>query len=401
MLPSHEIIKIILFIGMDNTYFIQIGTGRTTNSVNVDEYLTVGLRTNQAEILPYDTTSVINVAQVFDDERQASTVFRIYGDCDFISVVNGLKKGYKSLSDFFTRPRIGDEASGRTYNVVNIFDVYLCKQWTGNTAFTDVTGNTPLNFQRKYEVLTDLSSFEIYKSGYAKNIFNDQIFSFNFNVDIDIANQFDSFGKPIMDLYLLFNFKPFASETIIKKIFDSGSTETINKTGSTTYQLYNAGDIIDGDLVFYDPTQFEELLINEMEYYCRFPCTGNTYLEFKYNPFIPVTLRQFNDQVVLGNISGTSEVDQNIPIYAVKLTDGNYVWEDILPYGYVDPISGRGVAHPFMNLRHYVFNPVTLSLAANLNNEVTANNFANMVFGPESILNAKPTSDLNKLGNKC
>jgi hypothetical protein len=384
-------------------YEIQIGTGRTTNSVNVDEYLSINLKTNQAEILPYDTTSVIDVAQVFDDERQSSTVFRVYGEVDFISVVNGLKIGYNKLSDFYTRPRIGDEASGLTYNVLNIFDVYLCKQYTGHTAFTDVTGftNQPVNYQRKYEVLTDPTTFEIYKSGYAKNIFNDQIYSFNFNVDIDIADQYDSFGKPLMDLYLLFNFKPNAGETIIKKIFDSGSTESINKTGHTGYQIYIAGDRIDGDLVFYDPAQFEELLINEMEYYCRFPCTGNTYLEFKYNPFIPITLRQFNDQVVLGSPSGTSEVDQNIPNYAVKLDNGNYVWEDILPYGYIDPISGRGVAHPFMNLRHYVFTPVTLSLAANLNNDVTATNFANMTFGPESILNAKPTSDLNKLGNKC
>lgn len=419
---------------MSEVYEIQIGTGETANSVLVDNFLSLNLKTNTAEILPYDQTSVISAAQLFDDERQASSVFRIYGSVDFISIVNGLKLNYNSLNDFWTRPRIGMELSGLTRNLLNTFDIYLCKQkgnlfevssgiYSGRTftgsknsqqykAYSAVTvlesGNTGFsatNYQRAYEVLTNLSSCEIYKLGYAKNIFNDQIYGFNFNVDIDVSDQFDSFGKPIMSLYLFFNFKPrtvsYGTETIRKKFFDSGSTESINNTGLTSYVVYKAGDIVSGDLVFYDRSEFEEILLNEQEYYTRFPVSGGTYLEFKYNPFVEIKLRDFNNTIVLGNITGTSEIDQNIPNYAVSIDNtGNYVWEDILPYGYIDPVSGRGVSNPFMNMRHYIFNPVTLSLAANLNNTVTANNFANMTFGPESVLNAKP-SNLNNLNAKC
>lgn len=419
---------------MDETYEIQIGSGKTSTSLNVDNFVPINLKSNNAELLPYDQISIINLAQVFDKERQASSVFRIYGSIDYNTITNGLKLNYKSLTDFWVRPRIGQEATGGTRNILNTFDIYLCKQkgnlfevtsglYSGRTftgsknsqqynSYSAVTvlesGNTGFsatNFQRRYEVLTNLTDIEIYKSGYGKNIFNDQIYSFNFNVDIDVAEQYDSFGKPLTNLYLFFNFKPhtgtYGIETVRKKIFNSGSTESINNTGLTTYVIYKAGDIVDGDLVFYDRAQFEEIILNEQEYYARFPVSGNTYLEFKYNPFIPIKLRDFNDQIVLGNISGTSDIDQNIPNYAVKIdNNGNYVWESILPYGYIDAISNRGVSNPFINLRHYVFNPITVSLAANLNNEVTASNFANMIFGAESILNALP-SNLNNLNKKC
>lgn len=387
---------------MDNQYQIQLGSFKSVNSINVDQNIDINLSSDKKELLNYDQTNVIDVADLFNTERQASTTYRIYGDTNFVSLVNGLKKTYTSTSDFFTRPRLGFEASGLTRNILNSFDIYLCKLSTGHTHFSGTTYNT------KYEILTNLSSFEIYNSGYGKNLFYDQIYSFDFNTDIDIGDQYDSFIKPIMSLYLFLNFKPDISkgETVRKKYFNSLSDESSTGTTGLTHIIYNAGDIIDGDLVFYDKTQFEEVIINKQEYFVKFPCinlsSSSIQLQFKYNPLIEIKLREFSDEIITANISGTSQIDQEIPFYAVKIdTDGNYIWKDILPNGYVDPILNIGVNHPFVNKRHYIFNNVILSLVPNLNDSITATEFANMKFGSNSLQYSKPNSDLNNLGTKC
>lgn len=386
---------------MDETIQIHLGSKRSIDSIDVDEYLNVNFENNVKELTPSSIASVINVAELFDNERQASQQYRVYGDIDFLSVVNGLKKTYTSVSDFFTRPVVGSEQNGTTRNVVNCFDVYLCRAWTGNTQLS-VSNKT---YNTKFQILTFLNNFEIYNSGYGKNIFYDQKHSFNFNVGVDIEDQYDSFSKPLMNLYLFFNFKPDVSkgETLKKKAFNSSSTESTNLVVSNTYLTYVPGQIIDGDLVYYDKTQFEEVVINRQEYYVTFPCPGSsTSLEFKYNPLVPIKLRDFSDTITSANISGTSEIDTQIPVYAVNIdNDGNYIWKNILENGYVDPLSNLGVNYPFVNGTHYVFSNIILDLNPNLNNGPTLTAFANIKFGPNTTLFNKPISDLNNAGTKC
>jgi len=391
---------------MEEGYSIQLGQTQNVNSINVDEYFYTNLQSPSVELLPYDQTSVINASQLFDDERQASEVYRVYGTVNFMSIINGLKRNYTTVDDFFTRPRIGDEANNLTKNLPYCFDVYLCRAlgntFTGSTVL--VSGNTKINsttYQLKYEILTNLTSCEIYKSGFGKNIYYDQQYSYDFNVDIDIANQYDSFGKPLTNLYLFFNYRPSVnglsqSETVQKRTF-SGSKV------SRPYTTYVAGDVIEGDWVFYLPENFEEIVTQRQEFYVTFYCTGAvSALQFKYNPLIPIKLRDFGDELITANISGTSETDQSIPNYAVKLdNDGNYLWKDLLPNGYIDPLSNRGVNYSFVNERHYVFSNIVLGLNTELNDAATAALFATIEFGPNTKQYNKPTSDLNTLGNKC
>jgi len=380
---------------MNEPIQIQLGSSRSVNSINVDEYVNIGLQSNEVTILPYSQTSVINVAEIFDNERQASLNYRIYGDVDFLSVVNGLLKTYTKVSDFFTRPLIGSEQLGLTRNLLNCFDIYLCKLSTGHTSGASSLYNT------RYEILTNLSDIELYNSGYGKNIFNDQKYSFNFNIDVDVTDMWDSFGKPIMNLYLFFNFKPVIEkgETVSKKFFIPSAPDQ-----PITYQVYSKGDVVDGDLVFYEKSNFEEVLIERQEYFVTFPCTdvGINVLQFKYYPFVPVKLRDFSDVIVSANISGTSINDTEIPSYAVKIdNDGNYIWKNILENGYIDPISNLGVNHPFVNNTHYVFTNVILDLVPDLDNSFTQTAFTNIKFGPNTLLNSKPITSLNNLGTKC
>jgi len=386
---------------------IQLLSGTTTTAINLDAYENIDLSTHMRELLPYDQTNVISQAQLFNQERQQSQKYRIYGTLDFMSIVNGLNKNYNSVFDFFTRPRLGDEFSGVTRNILNCFDIYLCKplgnKFSGSTLL--VSGNTlatGLTYQLKYEVITNLNNLQIYKSGYGKNIFYDQNYSFNFNIDFDMTNQYDSFNKPITNLYLFLNFKP--------QLNGIGQLESVSAntyTGNTVfrpYLVYTSGSSVNGDWSYYDPNNFEDFQIARREYTISFYCTGTTgtNIQFKYNPFIPIKLRDFNDQLITGNITGTSETDKQIPIYAVKIDDnGNYVWEDLLPNGFIDPLSNRGVNYPFVNYRHYIFSNIVVQLATNLNDTNTRTTFATIELANSSLLYNKPTSDLNNLGNKC
>lgn len=382
---------------MNEPIQIQLGSSRSVNSINVDEFVNIELQNNEATILPYSQSSVINVAEIFDNERQASLNYRVYGDIDFLSVVNGLLKTYTKVSDFFTRPLIGSEQKGLTRNLLNCFDIYLCKLSTGHTAYSSQS-----LYNTGYEILTNLSDIEIYNSGYAKNIFNDQKYSFNFNRDFDITDMVDSFGKPVMNFYLFFNFKPSGSEVVSKRFFSPAPYGIPDQP--ITFQTYSAGDIVDGDLVFYEKANFEEVLLERQQYFVTFPVEdfGINVLQFKYYPFVPIKLRDFSDVIVSANISGTSLNDTEIPSYAVSIdNDGNYIWKNILENGYIDPISDLGVNHPFVNNTHYVFSNVILDLIPDLDNVYTETAFTNIKFGPNTLINSRPLTSLNNLGTKC
>ncbi len=382
---------------MSDQIQIQIGTAKNVDSVNVDQNLNISLQSSTKELLSYNESSVIDVSALFDAERQESEVYRVYGTIDFMSVINGLPLAYSGLTNFFTPVRLGSELNNEVKNVLNSFDVYLCYPSTGNTSATTTT------FVRNYVVISKLINVELYKAGYSKNIFYNHIHAFDFNIDFNIEGLRDSFGKPINRFYLFFNYKPTTNGLGVMETV-SGLTlngNTFNGITAIPYTIYNVGDVIEGDFVSYVNTNYEEELIDRMGYYITFPYQGSS-LEFKYNPFLPIKVRDFDDEISSANISGGTESDIEIPDYAIPIdNDGNYVWKEILQNGYIDPISGNGVDYPFINKRHYIFNKILLGVVPNINNPHTQQVFSEIRFANNRNLYTKPSSDLNKLGNKC
>jgi len=383
---------------MSENLELQLGLAKNVNGVNVDTNVNINLESSVKELLSYNESSVISVSDLFNAERQESESYRVYGRVDFLSVINGLKKNYKILSDFFFPPRLGEELSGVTKNLLNCFDVYLCYPSTGNTALSVNT------FVRNYTVVTKLSNVEIFKAGFARNIFFNYEYIFDFNIDFNIEGAVDSFGKPYTDFYLFFDFHPNLNgnsqmETVQRIHFTGPTSSTI--IPQSHVPPYVPGDVLEGDRVIYVDTNFEEELKDQMVYYVTFPYDVGT-LQFKYFPFIPLKIREFGDEIISANATGGTENDLNIPSYAVPVDNrGNYIWKDLLPNGYIDPISGRGVDYPFVNKRHYVFNALTLPLVPNMDDPSTFAQFSDIKFGPNSLLNKKPSTDLNSLGNRC
>ena len=67
---------------MDQKYQIQLGEKKNVNAVNVDQNILLNFKTNQKEILSYNESSVIDVADLFYSERQNTEIYRIYGKID-------------------------------------------------------------------------------------------------------------------------------------------------------------------------------------------------------------------------------------------------------------------------------------------------------------------------------
>jgi hypothetical protein len=380
---------------MNENLIIQLGSAKNLNAVNVDQYTNLELTHSPKELLSYNESNVISVAELFNTERQESESYRIYGKIDFLSVINGLKKNYKVVSDFFTPPRLGEELSGVTKSLPFCFDMYLCYPASANTEINSTT------FIRNYVVATKLANGEVYKSGFGRNVYFNYTYSFNFNNDFNLEGLRDSFGKPITELYLHFVYKTttngFGSSELLYRKDWAGTVLPV------TYTTYNVGDIIVGDKVTYEKANFTESLEERMTYFTYFPYSSLAfYLVFKYNPFIPIKIRDFGDEIITANISGGTENDLNIPSYALPIDSrGNYIWKDILPNGYIDPITGNGVNFPFVNKRHYVFTTQVLSLIPDMSDLFTSAIFNDIKFPSNTNLNTKPNSSLNNLGNRC
>lgn len=382
---------------MSESLIIQLGLSKNKTAVNVDQSISIELKDSKKEILSYNESSVIDVANLFELERQESETYRIYGKIDFISIINGLKKNYKVINDFFTPPRLGDELDGATKNLPFCFDLYLCYPSSGKTS---LGGN---DYVRNYVIASKLMNSEMFKSGFGRNIYFNYTYSFDFNIDFNVEEYLDAFGKPITELYLFFVYKiknngDGNTESYVQKNWDGTlSTITYNPVG------YNVGTELVGDKVSYELLNFTETLEEKMTYIINFPYeTGSKLLQFKYNPFIPIKIRDFGDELITANVSGGTENDLNIPWYAIPIDNqGNRIWKDILPNGYIDPITGAGVDYPFINKRHYVFNTITLPLIPNMDHSHTNTVFSNIKFGPNSKINTKPNSGLNGLGNRC
>jgi hypothetical protein len=152
----------------------QLNEFRNINAVNTDFNRKIQLDSNKKVIAEYDIKNVLDVADVFENERQATDVYRVYGSIEYLSLFNNISTGYTSFLDFF-EPYIG---TGVTKNIYNDFKFYLVKPYgvydntiSGQTGFTKLDNNL---YIKNFEVITKLENFELYNAGFDKNLFSDQ-----------------------------------------------------------------------------------------------------------------------------------------------------------------------------------------------------------------------------------
>lgn len=389
---------------MDDKLQIQLGEFKNINSVNVDNYSKLLLNNKVSDITEYDIRNILNVTEIFNRERQANQTYRVYGGFEYMSILNNMVSNYKYLADFFNNPI--PYTSIQLRKDISFFDVYLVRPSTGYTQIND----HPTNYVRKFEVIATSDDFELINAGFGNNLYGDRKYIFHFNKDFDVSTYFDHFGFPVMDLYLFFFYRTStngwgdgesAKRTIWNSTTGDESTVTLN------YQSYSVGDVIYGDKISYSKPSFEQFEQTPQQYYITTPYkeydnVTNKSLVWKYNPFVPLKLRYFSDELKRANTGGTSyDQVQSIPSWATNTEGGNYVWREILEQGYIDPITGNGVDYPFVNGKRYLFSNVVFDVTPDLSDSNTNDVFTQIRFADPTTLNYSPRGDINDIGKPC
>lgn len=393
---------------MDKKLEILLNSQKNIASVAVDTYDKLELRNKPVQITEYNIRNVLSATEVFDAEREANPVYRIYGKVEYMSLLNGLKTQYKEFSDFFN-PQI----TGNSKNILNSFDFYLVRPYTG---FTNIT-NYSTQYIRYFQVIAKPSDFELYPVGFANNLYGEQAYAFNFNKDFDVSYYRDNFDFPATELFLYAQYKPGLnyygdSETMKYTVWNS--TTGVRSQATFTPLTLNIGDTVHtssmnrvGDLVEYSKPLFYQEQLSPQTFYIttKYRIGGSTIktLVWKYNPFIPFRLRYFTNNLYKINTGSTSyEEVQTIPYYATNLGDGNMVWRDIMAQGYIDPLTGEGVDYPFINKKRYLFSSIILDIIPDLSDAATLAAFSQVWFSDNAVTaNVAPTGDINNIGKPC
>jgi hypothetical protein len=98
----------------------QLKRYENVDSVNSDFNQKIELDVKQKTIIEYDVKNVLDVANVFELERQNTNIFRIYGSIEYFSGLNNIPTGYTSYLDFF------NPTTAVTKSFINDFKIIFC-----------------------------------------------------------------------------------------------------------------------------------------------------------------------------------------------------------------------------------------------------------------------------------
>lgn len=230
-----------------------------------------------------------------------------------------------------------------------------------------IEGQESEYYGRWFEKITKLSDIEVYNTAFATNIYNDQIFSYNFKRDIDLSLYLDYLGRPLTEVYVSFakNQDYYSiggqvwtlTESGLKTVtmnteYDINTITSVSLNDSIESNVNAITNYLFGDIIEYNKvSQLERVL--EVSYH-RFNTVNrevNNFLEgYYYKAHYKNQVRKFANYL---NVE--SQNVETIPFYASDIGDGRYIWRDIEPNDF-----SNGSAIPFLNGCHYIYNSINL-----------------------------------------
>lgn len=261
---------------------------------------------------------------------------------------------------------------------------------------------------RQSEIIEN-DDYEIFNAAFSENAFNDIVFQFVFNEDVDLTGIKDNLNRPVSEIYLtilktdsnnLFGIVKSGIEAPEIPYFNTSSTNqyllnipVINKIHNGVNQPWLShipletnvtinNDEFYGDLVEYNEYELIETVLADVAH--RFNTVNresnenlpNNFLTYAISPnntrtiklgprqegyyFKPhhlIKIKEFSSYIEQGTTGDTV----GIPDYAVDLGDGRFVWRDLLDVGFKE-IDNNGLDYPFLNGSHYLFNNICFKL---------------------------------------
>ena len=251
----------------------------------------------------------------------------------------------------------------------------------------------------KSSFIIEEDDYETYKLAFSESIFNDSITQFVFNEDIDISDLTDNLGRPVSELYLttiktnsagLFGQVSSGIETPFIAELNTSGTNVYLQNIPIINKIHNGGAIpfqshipletnvnisnydYYGDLVEYNEFEVKETILADishryntlnretgptLSYYSSLgvnPVQTTTTLGprqegYFYKAHSLITIREFSNYVETGD-----KFTEGIPDYAISLSDGRFLWRDILDIGFNES-NNITLDYPFLNGAHYMY----------------------------------------------
>ena len=239
---------------MDKETTILLNSYQNINSVNIDSYTKFELDNKLSEINEYDIRNTVSATEIFDAEREANEIYRIYGKIEYMSLLNNLKNDYNGFEDFFT-----PQPSGNSKNIFNSFDFYLVKPAiSGYTSIADQTsGDIFFYINEKFDTWTNTTPTD-YPVGWNVSVGNGSY------IQQTIYNQAELvFSNQIINLITLNKvIVPAYGDLHIKCKIDIKQSLVIG-TDILTLILWSNGNIISSHDMLSDGVGDKEYIFNQ------------------------------------------------------------------------------------------------------------------------------------------
>jgi hypothetical protein len=348
----------------------------------------------------FNDFNFINTTQIFTMEPTDENGQTI-GQIDYIKIISenhGL--------------RVGDWIDLRVGGAGSINGIYQVKNTINKDEFLIFLLNPPLvgvtdvtNFDvkyrlvdgipseyyyRKFKVLTELNDYEVYRAGYAQNIFDygygNNSNLFHFNKDINLNNLTDNLDRPISRLYLTITRRSsyggpnptlgFAGWGSVSALLEENRT-VLPTSNNTTYNLemlsywqntdplttgtiskQTSGSTYFGDFVEYNSFTMVEKTLSKVINRFSVPRVnpngsydGGNGEGYYYEQHNEIVVREFSDVVETVD----NKPNEIFPFWAQVNNNGTVSWRDLLDIGFFEG-SVKGVDYPFVNGCNYLYN---------------------------------------------
>ena len=234
-------------------------------------------------------------------------------------------------------------------------------------SISKVIDNEVMEYYVKQAVVVDVAK-GLDACGFSTNLFNQKLYNFFFDKNLDLGTQLDHKNEPITELYVGLiknggtlskkistvesNFSPLISYTNpgegIMRISETSNTEISDKP--------DIGTVYDIGIFEYSSENLTETQISGINHNFILD-----FVMFNYEPFHEIKIKAKSSYIE------DSVSNQYIPKYAVySRKSDKYIWRDVLDLGVSDD-DGNVLDFPFLNGSRYVYTRLIFPVLAEKN----------------------------------
>jgi hypothetical protein len=307
-----------------------LGEKRYSGAITEPLHHKLSLTSTTGEINGYDIVKVISAAELFINERNASTQYRTHGTLNCLSPMIGRRKEANELMDLFQ--------NGKGLEFKKFHESY--KIYLGYVSSLEPLGGDI--YREKITLLTTDDDLNLLPCGYGTNVFGDNNYNFNFNTGVDVATiktivngiptlgHEDKLELPVTEFVLYFE----PTENFLTRTFNGTTSQTNTPHPDTEFGFDpNGGEDVNFEVKdaistylrpssFYSVSDYGEKMFNRVYFVFE---RSNIRLSAENVALNAKFLKTF----LLGDVETEYEIINGIPsVMSSGVIDGNIVLFD-------------------------------------------------------------------------